>query len=342
MNFTLLILIQFFNTQQVEFVRRYTHQIPDAQRSINLLNHQSRLANQLFAELLSLFATFDQNNITTGADDITTELQNLLTPVNDQLARLGPNMEEINNITQQINVAVTNENPNVEQTIQLHDMLNRSINQLRPHIVALGQLITLLLNRTRQIQQQIENQITTIRGRLSEQHRRMVDVVIEARNTESRLAEGRQIFQARINMLQREDISEEERLLHAQLSTQIRILINNERMHQAALQQFENQNRQIIESTADIQQLLHLDNIRRRLQQVESQNSTLFQQTEIVAQQLSLVIANPEGHALFPKLASVTFWSRVYRKVASDPNRLNSRVVSLFFPVDRYLLTFFV
>ncbi|KAL7326653.1 hypothetical protein PS15p_208952 [Mucor circinelloides] len=54
MNFVLLILIQFFNTQQVELVQRYTNNITNVQRSINQLNHYVRLAEQLLTELLSL------------------------------------------------------------------------------------------------------------------------------------------------------------------------------------------------------------------------------------------------------------------------------------------------
>ncbi|KAL7313982.1 hypothetical protein PS15m_007646 [Mucor circinelloides] len=47
MDFVLLILIQFFNTQQVELVQRHTNNITNVQHSINQLNHYFRLAEQL-------------------------------------------------------------------------------------------------------------------------------------------------------------------------------------------------------------------------------------------------------------------------------------------------------
>ncbi|KAI8079182.1 hypothetical protein BDF21DRAFT_452414 [Thamnidium elegans] len=53
------------------------------------------------------------------------------------------------------------------------------------------------------------------------------------------------------------------------------------------------------------------DTIKRWMQQIEARDATLFQQTEIVSQQLLLVVISPEGHQLFPKITNGTFWSRV-------------------------------
>lgn len=139
------------------------------------------------------------------------------------------------------------------------------------------------------------------------------------------------MLQARLNQLQREDLNEGERLLQAQLGTRVRIFILNEQTRLAALRQYENQHRLTIESNRDIQRCLQIYIIKRRLQQIEARNATLFQQTEIISQQLLLVIAYPEGNQFFPKIMDATFWSHVYRKVANDPNRLNTDMVSLNF-----------
>ncbi|KAI8095496.1 hypothetical protein BDF21DRAFT_470220 [Thamnidium elegans] len=208
-------------------------------------------------------------------------LQNLATPINNQLDQLKPNIEEINNVTQQVHTAIAT---------------------------------------------QFENEITIIRGRFTQQHRIIVNVIIESRDTAYRVELGRLIFQTRFNQLQREYLTEEERLLQAQLSTQVRIFIQNEQTHLTALRQYENQHRQTIESNRDIQRCLQIDTVKSQLQQIEARNATLFQQAEIISQQLLLAVANPEGNQLFPKITNVTFWSHVYRKVENDPNQLNTNI----------------
>ncbi|KAI8090638.1 hypothetical protein BDF21DRAFT_483547 [Thamnidium elegans] len=290
-NLTLLILIQSFNTQQVELVRRYTNIIPEIQ-------------HQLLTELLALNTISNQDNAITDSEDITTALQNLVTPINNQLDQLRPNIEEINNIAQQVHTAIAQGNLNVVQINHLHYMLNRSVTQFHPQIIDILQSITRLLQQIRQIRTQFENEITIIRGRLIQQHGIIVNVIIESRDTAYRVELGRLVFQTRLNQLQREDLTEEEWLLQAQLSTQVRIFIQNEQTHLAALRQYETQHRQTI----------------------EARNATLFQQAEIISQQLLLAVANPEGNQFFPKITNATFWSHVYRKAANDPNQLNTNI----------------
>lgn len=111
LNFSLLMLIEFFNTQQVELVQRYTNRIPEIQRSMNQFSHRPRLADQLLAELLALNSIFNQGDVTTDFEDTTITLQNLATPVNNQLNQLRPSIEEIDNIVQQIRTAIAQEIP---------------------------------------------------------------------------------------------------------------------------------------------------------------------------------------------------------------------------------------
>ncbi|KAG2233420.1 hypothetical protein INT48_007450 [Thamnidium elegans] len=152
-------------------------------------------------------------------------------------------------------------------------MLNRSVTQLRPQITDILQSITQLLQQIRQIRTQFKNEITIIRGRLTQQHGVIVNVIIESRDTAYRVELGRLV----------EYLTDEERLLQAQLSTQVHIFIQNKQTHLAALRQYENQHRQTIET-------------------------------------------NPEGNQFFPKITNATFWSHVYRKVANDPNQLNTNI----------------
>lgn len=120
-------------------------------------------------------------------------------------------------------------------------------------------------------------------------------------------------------------------MLQSQLNAQLRIFIQNQQDVLTASQRYQDQQRQTIEASADIQQCLQLDTIKRQLQQIEKQNTALFQPAEITSQQLSLAIAEPEGRPLFPKLTDATFWSHVYRKVAIDPNGLNRTIVRFSF-----------
>lgn len=106
MNFVLLILIQFFNTQQVELVQIYTNNITNVQRSINQLNHYVRLAEQLLTELLSLITNINQN-IDTDSENITAALQGLTAPINKQLDQLRPHIQDVDDIVHQMHAAVT-------------------------------------------------------------------------------------------------------------------------------------------------------------------------------------------------------------------------------------------
>lgn len=109
------------------------------------------------------------------------------------------------------------------------------------------------------------------------------------------------MLQIRLDQLRREYLTREEILLQAQLTTQIQSFIRNTQVHLRTLQQQENRHQQTIVTSIYIQQCLQMDNIKRQLQQIENRNGILFQQAEIITQQLSLVVANPDGHQLFPR-----------------------------------------
>ncbi|CAO0801449.1 unnamed protein product [Mucor circinelloides] len=325
MNFVLLILIQFFNTQQVELVQRYTNNITNVQRSINQLNHYVRLAEQLLTELLSLITNINQN-IDTDSENITAALQGLTAPINNLLDQLRPHIQDVDDIVHQMHAAVTQENPDIANVNQLHDRLNHSVTELRPQINAVQALITQKLQYLRQTKTRIENDITDILDRLTQEERTIINIITQSRDTTERIESGRQMLRARLNQFRREDLNQAEILLQSQLNAQLRIFIQNQQDVLTASQRYQDQQRQTIEASADIQQCLQLDTIKRQLQQIEKQNTALFQLAEITSQQLSLAIAEPEGRPLFPKLTDATFWSHVYRKVAIDPNGLNRTI----------------
>ena len=332
-------MIQFFNTQQVELVERYTERLTDIQRSTNQLNHGSRLADELMNQFLVLDGDFSQANLTTNSEVLTTTLQNLRTPVADQNDRLRPIIQGFTDVVQQIHTAITQNNVDIVNINRLHDMLIRSIGQLRLQVTAIIQLITQLLQQIRQIRTTLETEMRRILdGHLSQQQTTIVNNVINARNIANLVVLGRQSLQARIDQLNREDLNQEERLLQNQLIIQMRIFIQNENTNLVTLRQYENQNRHIIQADPNIRRCLSLDTIKRRLQQIEAQNGTSFQQAEIILQQISKIEADPEGHQFFPKITNGTLWSQVYRKVANDPERLNQNIVSLYISLYFHLL----
>lgn len=74
---------------------------------------------------------------------------------------------------------------------------------------------------------------------------------------------------------------------------------------------------------------MNRDELISRMITVEIQYAQLFQQSEILSQQIRLLDTNPETQGL-PQITNITFWSHLYRKVALDPNNLNATIVSIF------------
>ena len=219
-------MIQFFNTQQVELVQRYTNNINNVQHSINQLNHYTRLADQLLAELLSLITNINQN-IDTESENIATALQDLTAPINNQLNQLRPHIQDVDGIVQQMHASVTQENPDTANINQLHDRLNHSVADLSPQINAVQALITQKLQYLRQTKTGIENNIADILDRLTQEERTIVNIITQSRDTAERIEQGRQMLQVRLNQFRREDLNQAELSLQSQLNAQLRIFIRN-------------------------------------------------------------------------------------------------------------------
>ncbi len=76
---------------------------------------------------------------------------------------------------------------------------------------------------------------------------------------------------------------------------------------------------------------MELHNAEARLGRIEEQYSRLFQQVEIMTQQIFLTTTEERTNAFFPNVTDETFWSHIYRKVAADPNNLNRRIAVSYY-----------
>jgi hypothetical protein len=86
----------------------------------------------------------------------------------------------------------------------------------------------------------------------------------------------RQSPEARLNQLRRNDLSQDELLLQAQLTAQIQIFVHNNETHFALIRHYEQQYQQIINVNIHMRQYLQNDDIKHRLSQIELNCSTLF------------------------------------------------------------------
>ncbi|KAL7311364.1 hypothetical protein PS15m_009134 [Mucor circinelloides] len=95
-----------------------------------------------------------------------------------------------------MHAAVTQENPDIANVNQLHDRLNHSVTELRPQINAVQALITQKLQYLRQTKTRIENDITDILDRLTQEERTIINIITQSRDTTERIESGRQMLRA--------------------------------------------------------------------------------------------------------------------------------------------------
>ncbi|KAI8356099.1 hypothetical protein EDC96DRAFT_261501 [Choanephora cucurbitarum] len=137
---------------------------------------------------------------------------------------------------------------------------------------------------------------------------------------------GRQAIENRLSEFRRNNLSEAELLLQSQLLAQIRVFVTNNQQHLQTLPAYQLANQNTINASPAMREYLQLNQLERRFQEVLNSNGNLFQQAEIICQQIALISSNPQGHTLFPKITHSTFWSRIYRRVAIDSQHLNNRI----------------
>ncbi|KAL9555362.1 hypothetical protein PS6_002903 [Mucor atramentarius] len=140
------------------------------------------LIQTAIAELLSLIPNINQN-IDIDSENITAALQGLTAPINNQLDLLRPHIQDVNDIVHQMHAAVTRGNPDIANVNLLHDRLIHSVTELRPQINAVQALTTQKLQYLRHAKTRIENSITDILDRLTQEERTINNIITLNRGT---------------------------------------------------------------------------------------------------------------------------------------------------------------
>ncbi|KAG1223689.1 hypothetical protein G6F67_009612 [Rhizopus microsporus] len=129
------------------------------------------------------------------------------------------------------------------------------------------------------------------------------------------------------NVLKQNDLTEEARLEQIQILTVTRERIAVAENQLRIMQPIEQQSQNTLNTNEAARECMNTDILIRRLNLMENQHAQLFQQSEIITQQIRLVDSNLQTQGL-PKITHETFWSHLYRKVALDPNNLNAAIVT--------------
>ncbi|KAG1176789.1 hypothetical protein G6F70_004126 [Rhizopus microsporus] len=127
------------------------------------------------------------------------------------------------------------------------------------------------------------------------------------------------------NVLKQNDLTEEARLEQIQILTVTRERIAVAENQLRIMQPIEQQSQNTLNTNEAARECMNIDILIRRLNLMENQHARLFQQSEIITQQIRLVDSNLQTQGL-SKITNETFWSHLYRKVALDPNNLNAAI----------------
>ncbi|CEI90551.1 hypothetical protein RMCBS344292_04873 [Rhizopus microsporus] len=158
-NFALLIVIRYLNTQQVELVATYTRNSDDIQRRLRQLNHDLRLTQELQDELLDLQQTFNDINDTQGGlQDLSWKNESTL--LMNQLIQLQQNFEQLNTVVNEIMAATDNQeiaNQNAENIQTLHNRLIEISGNTEPIIKLVRRTVANILLRIKQWKLDLKN-----------------------------------------------------------------------------------------------------------------------------------------------------------------------------------------
>lgn len=148
-NFVLLIIIRYFNTQQAELIDAYMRNSGDIQRRLRQLNHDLRLAQELQDELLGLQQSFnDINDAQSGLQEFPWQNESIL--LMDQLIQLQQNFEQLNTVVNEIMAVTDNQeiaNQNAESIQTLHNRLIEIIGNTEPIITLVRRTVANILLR---------------------------------------------------------------------------------------------------------------------------------------------------------------------------------------------------
>ncbi|GAA5804341.1 hypothetical protein HPULCUR_009829 [Helicostylum pulchrum] len=308
-NLTLFIVIQFMITQQIEIRENYTRRITNIQRAAYQLVHDLD-----FAQVQRVQEEINHNNV----------LNNVQNQLDERITGIQPNVQLINTIVEEIQDCIALEEPNYELLNDLHFAFTEAIATIVPLVTALQQFTAEVVQRITDIKNNLEGNLPDIMNMLPEQERTILQTVIETRALQVQSIQAQALLQSRMRNQRRSGISNAEALVEQQLATQIRVYLMAVQSRLQRLEEYETQNQNFLEQNKHSQHYFLIYGTITRINAIISRYGQIFQQVEIIGQQLHLMAMAEQTNIMFPDITNVTFWSHVYRKVALDPNDMNT------------------
>lgn len=248
----------------------------------------------------------------------------------EQLIQLQQNFEQLNTAVNEIMAATDSQEiayQNVENIETLHNRLIEISGNTEPIITLVRGTVANILLRIRQWKLDMQNQLPERFERLNPVERQAVQnlrMIANLRELHQLILQTLPTVQ---NVLRQNDLTEEARLEQIQILTVTRERIAVAENQLRIMQPIEQQSQNTLNTNEAARECMNIDILIRRLNLMENQHAQLFQQSEIITQQIRLVDSNLQTQGL-PKITHETFWSHLYRKVALDPNNLNAAIVS--------------
>lgn len=329
-NLTLFIVIQFMITQQIEIRENYTRRITNIQRAAYQLVHDLDFARQLQLDLENLNRNVEVQRVQEEINH-NNVLNNVQNQLDERITGIQPNVQLINTIVEEIQDCIALEEPNYELLNDLHFAFTEAIATIVPLVTALQQFTAEVVQMITDIKNNLEGNLPDIMNMLPEQERTILQTVIEARALQVQSIQTQALLQSRMQNQRRSGISNAEALVEQQLATQIRVYLMAVQSRLQRLEEYETQNQNFLEQNEHSQHYFLIYGTITRINAIISRYGQIFQQVEIIGQQLHLMTMAEQTSIMFPDITNVTFWSHVYRKVALDPNDMNAIMVSLFF-----------
>ncbi|CEI89936.1 hypothetical protein RMCBS344292_04272 [Rhizopus microsporus] len=246
----------------------------------------------------------------------------------EQLIQLQQNFEQLNIVVNEIMAATDNQEiayQNPENIETLHNRLIEISGNTEPITTLVRGTVANILLRIRQWKLDMQNQLPERFERLNPVERQAVQnlrMIANLRELHQLILQTLPTVQ---NVLRQNDLTEGARLEQIQILTVTRERIAVAENQLRIMQPIEQQSQNTLNTNEAARECMNTDILIRRLNLMENQHAQLFQQSEIITQQIRLVDSNLQTQGL-PKITHETFWSHLYRKVALDPNNLNAAI----------------
>ncbi|RCH80600.1 hypothetical protein CU097_001016, partial [Rhizopus azygosporus] len=282
---------------------------------------------ELQDELLGLQQTFnDINDTQDGLQDLLWKNESTL--LMDQLIQLQQNFEQLNTVINEIMAATDNQeiaNQNAKNIQTLHNRLIEISGNTEPIITLVRRTVANILLRIKQWKLDLQNQLPERLERLNPLERQAVQNLRMITNLRELHQLVLQTLPTVQNVLRQNGLTEEARLEQIQILTVIHERIAVAENQLRIVQPIEQQVQNSLDTNEAASKCMNMNILIRRLNSMANQHARLFQQSEIITQQIRLVDSNLQTQSL-SKITNETFWSHLYRKVALDPNNLNRAI----------------